>query len=243
MTHFHTLGLFPDCLKSYFSEALLGKALEKKTIHIQHHQLRDFSVGQYKCVDDKPYGGGAGMVLLPEVVVNAVRDIRERYAIDHVVLPSPSGKLFNAKKAKELSQKKSILFLCARYEGVDQRAIDLVVDEEISIGDYVLMGGDLPSAVMIEAISRFVEGVVGKGESVENDSFENGLLEHELYTRPEQFQNQSVPEVLLSGHHHNISLWKRKNSLLRTWQRRPELLKQAHLTAEELELIKSWIHK
>jgi len=159
------------------------------------------------------------------------------------VLTSPAGALFDSKKARSLSEKKSILFLCGRYEGVDQRAIDLVVDEELSIGDYILTGGELASGVMIEAISRFVPGVIGKDESVANDSFEEGLLEHALYTRPEVFQNQPVPSVLLSGHHKNIAAWKRQESLKKTWERRPDLLKKANLSAEDLNWIKTWIHQ
>ncbi len=240
---FHILGLFPDSLSGYFTSGLIGKAIEKAVLRIVPHQLRDFSSGNYKCVDDKPYGGGAGMVFLPEVVVSAVQALRNAHQIEHVVLTSPSGALFDAKKARSLSAKKSILFLCGRYEGVDQRAIDLVVDEELSIGDYILTGGELASGVMIEAISRYVPGVVGKDESVANDSFESGLLEYPLYTRPEVFQNQPVPNVLLSGHHKNIAAWKRQESLKKTWERRPDLLKKAGITPEELDLIKTWIHK
>lgn len=240
---FHILGLFPDSMSAYFASGLVGKAIENGKLSIVPHQLRDFSSGNYNCVDDKPYGGGAGMVFLPEVVVSAVQSLRVTHQIEHVVLTSPSGTLFDAKKARSLSAKKSVLFLCGRYEGVDQRAIDLVVDEELSIGDYILTGGELASAVMIEAISRYVPGVVGKDESVTHDSFENGLLEHPLYTRPEVFQNQPVPSVLLSGHHKNITDWKRQESLKKTWARRPDLLKKAKLTPEELDLIKTWIHK
>ncbi len=240
---FHILGLFPDSLDQYLQTSLLGKAREAGLLQFSYHQLRDWGVGNYKQVDDKPYGGGAGMVFLPEVVVPAVSEIKAMHAIDHVVLTSPSGKLFNSKKAETLSQKKSILFLCGRFEGVDQRAIDLVVDEELSLGDYVLNGGEIAAAVMIEAISRFVPGVVGREESVQNDSFAHGLLEHPLYTRPEKFNDLPVPEALLSGHHKNIEAWKREQSLYKTWQRRPDLLKQAGLTDDELQKIKNWIHK
>lgn len=240
---FHILGLFPDCLDEYFKSGLIGKAIESGSLHIFKHQLRDFGIGNYKQVDDKPYGGGAGMVILPEVLVNAVQTLKRNHAIEHVILTSPSGKLFDSKKARSLSQIKSVLFICGRYEGVDQRAIDLVVDEELSIGDYILTGGELASAVMIEAIGRFVPSVIGKDESVDNDSFEHGLLEHPLYTRPEVFQNQPVPSVLLSGHHKNILNWKRQESLKKTWERRPDLLKKVSLSADELNTLKSWIHK
>jgi tRNA (guanine37-N1)-methyltransferase len=240
---FHILGLFPESLSSYFASGLVGKAIENGVLRIVPHQLRDFSSGHYKSVDDKPYGGGAGMVFLPEVVVQAVQNLRQAHQIEHVVLTSPSGALFDSAKARQLSAKKSVLFLCGRYEGIDQRAIDLVVDEELSIGDYILTGGELASGVMIEAISRYVPGVVGKDESVANDSFENGLLEHAHYTRPEVFQNQPVPSVLLSGHHKNIETWRRQHALQKTWKRRPDLLKKAKLTSAELDLLKTWIHK
>lgn len=239
---FHILGLFPEILDSYFQASLLGKARKEGRLQFHYHQLRDWGVGSYNQVDDKTYGGGSGMVFLPEVTVKAVRDLRKQHQIAHVVLPTPSGKLFTAQKARELAEKKSILFLCGRYEGVDQRAIDLVVDEEICIGDYVLTGGEMAAGVMIDACARFVPEVIGKNESVTNDSFETGLLEHPHFTRPEIFEGQSVPEVLLSGHHEKIEEWRRKESLRKTWQRRPELLKKANLNPKELKMIQDWIH-
>lgn len=240
---FHILSLFPEILDSYFSASLIGKAREKKILNFFYHQLRDWGVGNNKQVDDRVYGGGSGMVFLSEVVCSAVRELKQKHKIGRVILTSPRGKVLTPKLAEELSDQKGLLFLCGRYEGVDQRAIDLVVDEEISIGDYVVTGGELPTAVMVDAISRFIPGVVGKSESVEKDSFQEGLLEYPHYTRPEVFENMPVPDVLLSGHHQKIEEWRRKESLITTWKRRPDLLKKAKISKDELELLKEYIHK
>lgn len=243
MLSFHMLGLFPDLFDQYYSESLIGKARQKGLIDFHYHQLRDWAQNKYNTVDDKPYGGGAGMVFLPEVVTAAVRDLRSKHQVEHVVLTSPAGKPLTPEKAFELSKKKSILFICGRYEGVDQRAIDLVVDEELSIGDYVVTGGEVAACVMVDAVSRYIPGVVGKEDSVRFDSHSNGLLEHPHYTRPEVFENMSVPEVLLSGHHKNIEEWRHKESLERTWNRRPDLIQRAELSKDDKEFLKELIHK
>lgn len=243
MADYHILGLFPDALDSYFEQSLIGKARAKGVLRFFYHQLRDWALDVHKKVDDKPYGGGRGMVFLPEVFCPAVRELKAQHKIKRVILTSPRGRLLDNRLAKELSREASLLFLCGRYEGVDQRAIDLVVDDEISLGDYVISGGELAAAVMIDAISRFVEGVVGQAESVDLDSFETGLLEHPHYTRPEVFENIPVPEVLLSGHHQKIAEWRRREALRTTWQRRPDLLKKAKLEKSELDFVMGLIHK
>lgn len=240
---FHILGLFPEILEPYFQSSVLGKACSKNLISLFYHNLRAHGLGRHKGVDDKPYGGGSGMVFRADVLSPAVRAVKGKHAIDRVVLTTPSGAVFTAKKARELSSCQGILFLCGRYEGVDQRAIDAVVDEEISIGDYVLSGGEIAAAVMIDAICRYIPSVVGKDDSVLNDSHEEGLLEHAHYTRPEVFENMPVPEVLRRGDHKEIEGWRRLESLRKTWLRRPELLKHAHLTKEELKFIRELIHK
>lgn len=240
---FHILGLFPELFDRYFSESLLGKAREKGIIEFHYHPLRDFSVNKARTVDDKVYGGGSGMAFLPEVTCSAVRELKKKHAIRKVILTSPRGRPLTPAMARELSSHEAILFLCGRYEGVDQRAIDLVVDEEISIGDYVLSGGELAAAVIIDAVARYVPGVIGKEAANERDSFEDGLLEHPHYTRPEIFEGIPVPAVLLSGNHKKIADWRRKESLRLTWQRRPDLLKRVELTDEERGYIKSLIHK
>jgi tRNA (guanine37-N1)-methyltransferase len=239
----HILGLFPDILDHYFSQSLLGKARDKGIVEFLYHQLRDWAVNDYGMVDDKPYGGTAGMVFRPDAVCRAVRELKQKHAVKKVILTSPAGKLLTAQKARELSKEESVLFLCGRYEGVDQRAIDLVVDEEISIGDYVLSGGELAAGVIVDTMCRYIPGVVGDQQSVDEDSHENGLLEYPQYTRPETFENSVVPEVLLSGNHKNIEEWRRREAIRRTWSRRPDLLKKAQLSKEELEYIKDLIHK
>lgn len=197
----------------------MGKACASGILDFHYHQIRDWGIGKHKQVDDKPYGGGSGMVLLPEVAVAAVRDLKSRHGIEHVVLTSPRGKLLSPEVARDLAQKKSVLFLCPRYEGVDERAIDLVVDEEISIGDYVITGGELAAAVILDATCRYIPGVVGKMESVQKDSFEGGLLEHPHYTRPEHFEGLDVPKVLLSGNHAEIEKWRLEESMRATKKR------------------------
>lgn len=243
LLNFHILGLFPDLFDRYFAESLLGKAREKGVLEFHYHQLRDYATNKAHSVDDKIYGGGSGMVFMTEVVCAAVRDLKRKHAVQKVILTTPRGRLLTPELARSLSQNSSLLFLCGRYEGVDQRAIDLVVDEEISIGDYVVSGGEVAAAVMVDAIARYVPGVVGKGESVEKDSFEDGLLEHPHYTRPEVFEGIAVPQVLLSGNHQKIAEWRRKESLHLTWQRRPDLLKKVALTDAERDYIKGLIHR
>lgn len=234
---FHILGLMPDLFDGYFSQSLLGKARDAGLIEIAYHPLRDWSDNAYKSVDDKPYGGGAGMVLCPDIVCRAVRELRGAHPINKVILTSPRGKLYSAAKARELMAEKSILLVCGRYEGVDQRAIDAVIDEEISIGDYVVSGGEVAALVMIDAIARLVPGVVGNPDSVVQDSFEEGLLEHPHFTRPEIFENVAVPPVLTRGNHAAIAAWRRQESIRTTWKRRPDLIKQAVLTDDEKEFI------
>lgn len=225
--NFHFLTLFPELIKPYLSGSILGKAEKKGLLHFHFHQLRDYASPPHFKVDDKPFGGGAGMVMKVDVLDKAIEDIKNNHEIDFVCYPSPRGKLFSNTLAQEWSQqKKSILFICGRYEGLDQRAIDLCVDEEISIGDYVLSGGELASLVMLEATSRFVPGVLGDDESVLCESHSNGLLEHPQYTRPAEYKGQNVPEVLVSGNHGLIEEWRKKESLKITEQRRPEFLKK-----------------
>lgn len=226
MTDFHILGLFPEILDDYFAASLIGRARQDGRLNFYYHQLRDWGLGNYKQVDDKPYGGGRGMVLLAEVAYRALRELKAQHGIEHVVLTSPRGKILTPQVARKLSQKKSILFLCPRYEGVDERVAGLVVDEEISIGDYVITGGELAAAVIIDATCRFIPEVIGREESVLKDSFENGLLEHAHYTRPEIFEGQAVPQVLLSGHHAEIEKWRQTEALKVTQERRPELLRR-----------------
>ena len=220
---FDVLTLFPEMFET-LKESIIGKALERKIIEINTINIRDFSKNKHKKVDDTPYGGGAGMVMMPDVVYDSYMSIQHKENAKVIYL-SPKGKVLNQQKIEELSKQEHLILLCGHYEGIDQRVLDEIVDEEISIGDYVLTGGELPAMVLIDSVSRYVEGVLNK-ESVSEESFTNGLLEYPQYTRPEVFLNKKVPEILLSGHHENIKKWRREQSLEITKKKRPELLKK-----------------
>ena len=219
---FDILTLFPEMFEG-IKLSIIGKAIEKELININIVNIRDFSKDKHKKVDDTPYGGGAGMVMKPDVVYDAYQSIKSNNA--KVIYLSPKGKTLNQEKVKELAKENHIILLCGHYEGIDQRVLDEIVDEEISIGDYVLTGGELPAMVLIDSVSRYVDGVI-TSESVEEESFSNGLLEYPQYTRPEVFLNKKVPEVLLSGHHENIKKWREEKSLEITKQNRPDLLRK-----------------
>lgn len=219
---FSILTLFPEMFNG-IKQSIIGKAIEKDLIEINLIDIRAFSKDKHKKVDDTPYGGGAGMVMKPDVVYDAYKSIKSDNA--KVIYMSPKGKTLNQEKVKELAKEEHIILLCGHYEGIDQRVLDEIVDEEISIGDYVLTGGEIPAMVLIDSVSRYVDGVITK-ESVEEESFSNGLLEYSQYTRPEIFLNKKVPEVLLSGHHENIKKWREEEALRITKQNRPDLLKK-----------------
>ncbi len=218
---FDILTLFPEMFEN-LKQSIIGRAIEKNIININLINIRDFSKDKHKKVDDTPYGGGAGMVMKPDVVYNAYNSIKEKNA--KVIYMSPQGKTLNQKKVEELSKEEHLIILCGHYEGIDQRVLDKIVDEEISIGDYVLTGGELPAMVLIDSVSRYVEGVL-KEDSIKEESFSNGLLEYPQYTRPEVFEGEKVPEILLSGHHENINKWRKEKSLEITKKKRPELIK------------------
>ena len=218
---FDVLTLFPEMFE-ILNQSIIGKAIEKDIIDIHLINIRDFSKDKHKKVDDTPYGGGAGMVMKPDVVYDAYQSIKDRNA--KVIYMSPQGKPLNQKKVEELSKENHLIILCGHYEGIDQRVLDKIVDEEISIGDYVLTGGEIPAMVLIDSVSRYVKGVL-KEDSIKEESFSNGLLEYPQYTRPEVFEGMKVPEVLLSGHHENIEKWRKEKSLEMTKKKRPDILK------------------
>lgn len=218
---FDVLTLFPEMFNC-LNESILGRAIEKDLININLINIRDFSKDKHKKVDDTPYGGGAGMVMMPDVVDRAYNSIKDKNA--KVIYMSPQGKTLDQKKVEELSKEEHLVILCGHYEGIDQRVIDKIVDEEISIGDYVLTGGELPAMVLIDSVSRYVEGVL-KEESIKEESFSEGLLEYPQYTRPENFDGVKVPEILLSGNHQEIAKWRKEKSLEITKKKRPDLLK------------------
>ena len=217
---FDVLTLFPEMFKS-LDESIIGRAKGKELIEINLINIRDFSKDKHKKVDDTPYGGGAGMVMKPDVVYDAYSSLEDKNA--RVIYLSPQGNVLNQEKVKELSKENHLILLCGHYEGIDQRVLDEIVDEEISIGDYVLTGGELPAMVLIDSVSRYIEGVLNE-ESIKEESFSNKLLEYPQYTRPEEFRGIRVPEVLVSGHHENIKKWRNEKSLEITKQKRPDLL-------------------
>ena len=235
---FDVLTLFPEMFEP-IKQSIIGKAEEKKLIDINLINIRDFSKNKHKKVDDTPYGGGAGMVMQADVVYDAYNSIKDENA--KVIYLTPQGKVLNQKKVEELSKQEHLILLCGHYEGIDQRVIDKIVDEEISIGDYVLTGGELPAMVLIDSVSRYVDGVLSKGSTSE-ESFSQGILEYPQYTRPETFEGVKVPEILLSGHHENINKWRRCEALKNTYLKRPDLLKNVELSEENkayLDVIKN----
>ena len=219
---FDVLTLFPEMF-GILNQSIIGKAIERELIDINLINIRDFSKDKHKKVDDTPYGGGAGMVMKPDVVYDAYKSIEDRNA--KVIYMSPQGKTLNQKKVEELAKESHLIILCGHYEGIDQRVLDKIVDEEISIGDYVLTGGEIPAMVLIDSVSRYVKEVLNE-ESIQEESFSNGLLEYPQYTRPETFEGVKVPEILLSGHHENIEKWRKEKSIEITKKKRPEMLEK-----------------
>jgi tRNA (guanine37-N1)-methyltransferase len=229
------VSLFPEIVEGVLRAGLLGRAVDEGLIEVAVVNPRDFSADRHRSVDDAPYGGGAGMVMACGPVFDAVESLRGRNSCGRVVLMSPRGRRLDQEMVKELASAPDMVIICARYEGVDERVSRALVTEEVSIGDYVLNGGELPALVMIEAMGRMIPGVVGKWESVETDSFFHGLLGPPQYTRPVEFRGMKVPAPLMSGDHAAIGRWRRKEALRATRARRPDLL--ANLTEEDLELL------
>jgi len=228
------LTLFPEMFEGVFASSILKKATEKGLAEYQVTNFRDFSTQKVKQVDDYPYGGGAGMVLMPQPIFSAIEAVTKKdEEKPHVILLCPQGAPFTQAKAEQLAEKKQLVFICGHYEGYDERIREHLVDEEISIGDYVLTGGELAAMVVIDAVVRLLPGALGNEDSSRQDSHSSGLLEHPHYTRPADFEGMTVPEVLLSGHHKNIEDWRRKESLRRTLVRRPDLLNTANLTTQD----------
>ena len=232
---FDVLTLFPEMFKP-LEESIIGRATKNKKIEINLVNIRDYSKDKHKKVDDTIYGGGAGMLIKPDVVYDAYKSICSKKA--KVIYLSPKGKTLCQDKVESLAKEEHLILLCGHYEGIDQRVIDKIVDEEISIGDYVLTGGEIPAMVLIDSVSRYTQGVLNN-ESIKDESFSNGLLEYPQYTKPELFENMKVPEVLLSGHHKNIERFRRNKSLELTYKNRPELLEKVELTKEDKEYLEN----
>ncbi len=234
---FDILTLFPEMFSSPFQESILAKAIEKGLIEVRTINIRDFALDKHRIVDDAPYGGGQGMVMKVEPIARAIEQVKSEDPSVRTIYLTPEGKPLNQEMARQLSSRSHLILLCGRYEGVDERVRELFVDEEISIGDYVLTGGELAAMVLIDAVSRLLPGVLGSDRSAEEDSFFGSLLEYPQYTRPASFRGHEVPEVLLSGNHQAISLWRRKEALRRTWMRRPDLLSKASLSEEDKKIL------
>ncbi|HEY5673039.1 MAG TPA: tRNA (guanosine(37)-N1)-methyltransferase TrmD [Malonomonas sp.] len=230
---FDVLTLFPDMFVSPLQESILGRAAKQGVLQVRAHNLRDWAEGKHQVTDDAPYGGGDGMVMKPEPIARALAALKAQTPKAKVLLMTPQGTRFSQRHSIELAQEEGLIFLCGRYEGFDERVRQSLVDAEYSIGDYVLTGGELPAMVMIDAISRHLPGVLGCSGSAETDSFADGLLEYPQYTRPAEFNGLAVPQVLLSGDHGRIARWRRDQQLLRTWQRRPDLLENLELSDED----------
>lgn len=239
--NFHVLTLFPEMIEQGMHTSIIGRAIAGGYLSIDAINIRDYAFNKHQKVDDYPYGGGAGMLMQAEPVYLAYESVQKKLEYrPRVVYLTPQGEVFHQTMAKELAKEKDLVFLCGHYEGIDERVLDEIVTDYVSIGDYVLTGGELPAMVMMDSISRMVPGVLSNQESGETESFAGNLLEYPQYSRPEEWHGQKVPPVLLSGHHANIEAWRREQSILRTAKRRPDLLKKADLTNKEWSQVRQW---
>ena len=237
------LTIFPDMFVSPFSESIIKRAKDRHLVNINILDIRSFTRDRHKSVDDYPYGGGPGMVLKAEPIIDAIESIYKKdgnWIDSKIIITSAQGKIFNQKIAKKLSFFERIIFICGRYEGIDERVVQILNADEISVGDYVLTGGEIPVMVMVDAIIRMIPGVLGKEESAKNDSFYHGLLDYPHFTRPESYRNMEVPDILLSGDHKKIEKWRMRQSLFRTFIRRPDLLIDRKFSKEELKILNEW---
>ena len=229
------LTLFPEMF-SIFDHSIIGRAKEKGLVNLEYYNIRDYSLNKHKKVDDYPYGGGAGMVMTPQPIIDSIKAAKEKNS-GKVIFLGPRGKTFNQEMAQELSKEENLIFLCGHYEGIDERAYKYI-DMEVSLGDFVLTGGEMAAIPVIDSVLRLIPGVLGKEESFMDESYSDGLLEYPQYTRPEVYEGERVPEVLLSGHNENIRKWRRKQSLLITKERRKDLYKNIQLTKEDMKILK-----
>ncbi len=241
---FYIMTLFPEMVLDGLHTSILGRAMDSGILTVEAVNIRDFAFNKHQSVDDYPYGGGAGMLMQAEPVYLCWRSIVDRIGKKpRVICTSPAGKTFNQSMAEEFSKEEDLIFLCGHYEGIDERVLEEIVTDYVSIGDYVLTGGELPAMMMIDAISRMIPGVLHNEESSQTESFQGHLLEYPQYSRPEVWHDKEVPEVLLSGHHANIEKWRREQSIIRTAENRPDLLAQADLTEAERALAEAHLKK
>lgn len=240
--NYYILTLFPEMIQNGLNHSIIKKAIENNIININCINIRDFSNNKHNQVDDYAYGGGAGMVMKPEPVYNSYLSIKDKVKPNTKVLyMTPQGKPFNQKMAEDLAKEEDLIILCGHYEGIDERVIEEIVTDEISIGDFILTGGELPAMLLVDSISRLIPNVLGKEESFLNESFSDNLLEHPNYTRPFIFNDKKVPDILLSGNHKKIEEWKKQQSLIRTYKKRPDLLQKYNLTEKERKFLNDYL--
>lgn len=236
--NYHVLTLFPEMIMQALGTSIIGRALEKESISLEAIDIREYTTNKHKKVDDTPYGGGAGMVMQAQPIYDAYKALEQKIGYrPRVIYLTPQGSVFHQKMAQEFAKEQDLVFLCGHYEGIDERVLDEIVTDYVSIGDYVLTGGELPAMVLIDAISRLVPGVLKNEESAQFESFHDNLLEYPQYSRPEEWMGKKVPSVLLSGHHANIEIWRREQSLQRTYERRPDLLDRAVLSEKDKKFL------
>jgi tRNA (guanine37-N1)-methyltransferase len=243
MMDFVVLTIFPDLFGPFWAHGIIRRAIEHKKISASTVNIRDFAQDRHQVTDDKTYGGGSGMVMKPEPLAGAIRAATQKLPTAGTVLLTPQGRPFHQNMAKELASFDGLVLICGRYEGVDERICHDLIDYEISIGDYVLTGGELAAMIIVDAVTRLIPGALGGEDAAEKDSFSNGLLEHAHYTRPQSYEGQEVPEVLLSGHHQEIERWRLESSLMRTLLKRPDLLQQKRLSQQEIIILDKWGHE
>ena len=242
MMHYIVLTIFPQMFDPFWTHGIIRRAIENKIISASAVNIREYAHDRHQVTDDRPYGGGSGMVMKPEPLAGAIRAASQEIPGAKTVLLTPQGKVFNQNLARELATLNGLILVCGRYEGVDERICHDLIDYEISIGDYVLTGGEVAGMIIIDAVTRLIPGALGGEDAAEKDSFSNGMLEHAHYTRPRIFEGKKVPEVLLSGHHLEIESWRLKSALMRTLLKRPDLLLQKDLDRQEVKILNRWRH-
>jgi len=237
---FTVLTIFPEMFDLFWENGMIKRAIDRKKIFAETINIRDFTTDRHRTADDRPYGGGCGMVMKPEPLAGAIRQAKKKTPSARTVLLTPQGRPFNQALAREFSTHSGLILVCGRYEGIDERICEAFIDDEISIGDYVLTGGELAAMVVIDAVTRLLPGTLGGADSAEKDSFSDSLLEHGHYTRPREFEGRSVPEVLLSGNHRAIDMWRIETSLIRTMLKRPDLMLERSLDEREIKILEKW---
>ena len=244
MIRFDVLTLFPEMLEAVLGSSIIGRARDKGLLELNFINIRDFTANKHRKVDDTPYSGGGGMLMQPQPIYDAYMSVAGGLSYKPLTIyMSPQGKIFDQKCAVSLAEHEHIVLLCGHYEGVDQRVLDEIVDMELSIGDFVLTGGEIPAMAVIDTVARLVPGVLSSESSYENESHFNGLLEYPQYTKPQEWHGRAIPEVLISGHHANIEKWRREQSIIRTYERRPDLLEKCELTEKEKKWFRKWLEE